>query len=106
MYNLVATFAFPHDYWQDMPENHRHHTLPRPEIRAVSKDSDDVRGPNHRSTRIYKKKTQLLPLSSLIIRHDQVMSLNFNTFPCLARLANNVAKDGHNDSPSMTNLFF
>ncbi len=32
----------------------------------------------------------------------QVRALNFTAFPSLA---NNVAKDGHNDSASMANLF-
>ncbi len=42
---LVATFAFPHDYQQDKPENHHHRTLPHPEIHTVSKDSDNAIGP-------------------------------------------------------------
>ncbi len=42
---LVATFAFPHDYWQDKPENRRYCALPHTKIGAVSKDSDDARGP-------------------------------------------------------------
>ncbi len=52
------------------------------------------------SNRIYKK-TELLFRSSSIIWHGQVRALNFNTCPSLP---NNVAKDGHNDSPSTANL--
>ncbi len=46
MYSLLATFAFPHDYWQEKPENRRHYALPHSKIHAVSKDSNDVRGPS------------------------------------------------------------
>ncbi len=53
------------------------------------------------SNRIYKK-TQLLLCSFSIIWHGQVRALNFNVFPSLV---NNVAKNGHNDSPSMADLF-